>query len=74
MNDGGSVMYYGLGYKVIRFNQFLTLEERLNFPNYPIGTVSYYYICSWYPSYRTAWEKIGTEAIQYSYEQYQKNK
>ncbi|MBR3696965.1 MAG: hypothetical protein IKM97_01640 [Clostridia bacterium] len=67
--NGGSVMYYGLGYKVIHFNKILSYEERIDLK---CSSANYYYICSWYPSYDVAWNKIKDDAIEYSYEQYQK--
>lgn len=70
INDGGSVMYYGLGYKVIHFNRILSYEERIDLKS---GSANYYYICSWYPSYDTAWTKIKDKAIEYSYNQYKNN-
>lgn len=70
INDGGSVMYYGLGYKVIHFNKILSMDERIELKQ---GSANYYYICSWYPSYDTAWKKIKDKAIEYSYNQYKNN-
>lgn len=68
--DGGSVMYYGFGYKVIHFNKILSMDERIELKQ---GSANYYYICSWYPSYNTAWTKIKDKAIEYSYNQYKNN-
>lgn len=67
----GSVMHYGLGYKVIEFHQIIPYEERIDIK---YGSANYYYICSWYPSFSNAWEKIKNEAIEYSYDNYLKNK
>lgn len=65
-NDGGTEEYLGLGYKVILFHRW---ENYGIIDGINLMTVRYYYICPWWTTYQTAWNKIKNEAIMYNFKQ-----
>lgn len=63
-NDGGTIYYIGMGYKVINFNKLISPPILVD--DNEIITANYYYICSWFITYETAWNIVGNKAREYT--------
>lgn len=68
--DGGTIEYYGLGYKVIKFNKLYDVGEIKGITR---NGVRYTYLCPIWYSYDKAWEKSEKEAVEYSKAWYEEN-
>lgn len=52
LQDGGTVYYIGIGYKVIDFHSYIRIEE---------GIIEKKYMCPWSINYEEALEKVKKE-------------
>lgn len=66
-NDGGSIVYAGIGYKVIHFKKLVDCGTV--YGQTLIG-VNYYYIGLWITTFDKAWKKIEDKAVEKSREEF----
>lgn len=59
--DGGTVEYIGLGYKVIAFNRLATIDTQKYWGNYKVTEK---FICPWFIDYNTAFDILKNNKIK----------